>query len=108
MSRRWRATLALLLALVALAVALSAVYPMPLHGTAVVVPLGRGDELNVNLWGPSPDMRVVVWRQTAASNQRLAAFTLPALPLFCVALGIALGLLVWQWQHTGVQPRNRR
>ncbi|HZG67193.1 MAG TPA: hypothetical protein VEZ12_10645 [Herpetosiphonaceae bacterium] len=105
---RWRAIFALVLALVALAVVLSAVSPMPLHGMVVLVPLGRGGELDVHLWGPSPDIRVVVWRQTAVTNHRLAAFTLPALPLFCVTLGLAVGLVAWQWRHTGVRTRNRK
>ena len=104
---RWRAIFALVLALVALAVVLSAVSPMPLHGMVVLVPLGRGGELDVHLWGPSPDIRVVVWWQTAVTNHRLAAFTLPALPLFCVTLGPAMRILAWQWRHAGVRPRNR-
>ena len=103
MIRRWRTILALVLGLVALDVTLSAMYPRRLHATVLVVPIGKGDELDINLWGPSPDVRVVVWHQTVGSNHRLAAFTVPGLPLFCMVLGLPVG----QWQQTGLQPRGR-
>ncbi len=51
-----------------------------LGGVALVSPISRTSEIDVNLWPAAPGLRVVIWHQGtgAATYTRLAAVPLPA------------------------------
>ncbi len=56
----------------------AAVQTDAIGGFALVYPISRTSEIDVNLWPAASGLRVVIWHQDTATNTRLAAFTLPA------------------------------
>ncbi len=72
-------------------VAWAAVQTNSIGGFALVYPISRTSEIDVNLWPAASGLRVVIWHQDtgAATNTRLAAFTVPV--WLVLVLGGSLG-----------------
>ena len=80
------------LALLCVALLVATWWLGPEHTAVWVVALDAGTELDVNVWGPSPDLRVVLWRQQPATgaNYRLGALRLRAQPLALATIVLCL------------------
>jgi len=57
-----------------------------------VIALDAGTELDVNVWGPSPDLHVVLGHKQPATgaNDHLGALSLPARPLAITTIVLCL------------------
>ena len=86
----------LLLGVLCLLLWLSGLWLGPEHRAVVTLATDATTEFDVIIWGPTPDLQIVVWRQNVVlgTNTELGAVTLPAWGLAVPTIVLCLLLFV--------------
>jgi hypothetical protein len=69
------------------------------------IPLGMGQELNLNLWPPTPNMLITLWYQAPGVHRRIVGVTVPAIPVALLFSLISLGM-IWLPHQRPACPRQ--
>ena len=59
------------------------------------MPIAPGHEVDFNIWGMAPDVRLTIWHHdvAASSNTRLAVVSLPSSAMTIVTMAVAVVLV---------------